>query len=306
MTASDPGGPAGPAGGRLPDFFIVGHPKSGTTALHEMLRRHPQVFMPDNKEQWFFAEELHERTPPRPAGTPRTLAEYEAAFAPAKPGQLAGEATPFYLWSRTAADRIAEVRPDARIVAIFREPARFLHSLHLQWVETYVETETDFARALALEPARRAGREIPRYTYWPKALMYSDFVHYAEQLRRYHERFGREQVKVLLYEDFRADNEATVREVLAHLGIEDLDSFPVLEANPTVGVRNRRLHHLVHAVSVGHGPVSQAVKASVKAVTPRQLRRDALRMAQERVVFADPLPPEEELQRELRRRFKGR
>ena len=65
---------------RPPDFFIVGQPKSGTTALYEMLRRHPQIFMPENKEPWFFAEELHERTPPRPGGTPETLAEYLALF----------------------------------------------------------------------------------------------------------------------------------------------------------------------------------------------------------------------------------
>ena len=51
---------------RLPDFFIVGHSKSGTTALYEMLRQHPQIYLPAAKEPWFFADELHERTPPRP------------------------------------------------------------------------------------------------------------------------------------------------------------------------------------------------------------------------------------------------
>ncbi len=83
-----PGGAQGPgeqpqstvavARGRVPDFFIVGHAKSGTTALYSMLRRHPQIFMPDAKEPWFFAEELHERTPPRPEGTPKTLEQYVA------------------------------------------------------------------------------------------------------------------------------------------------------------------------------------------------------------------------------------
>ncbi len=90
-------------GARLPDFFVVGQPKSGTTALYQMLRRHPQVFMPENKEPWFFASELHERTPPRPAGTPSTLSEYAALFASAQREQRVGEATVLYLWSRTAA-----------------------------------------------------------------------------------------------------------------------------------------------------------------------------------------------------------
>jgi len=61
--------PSEPATGRLPDFFIVGQPKSGTTALYEMLRRHPEIFMPASKEPWFFADELHERPPPRPEGS---------------------------------------------------------------------------------------------------------------------------------------------------------------------------------------------------------------------------------------------
>ncbi|HYB24626.1 MAG TPA: sulfotransferase, partial [Solirubrobacteraceae bacterium] len=88
-----------PAGepGRLPDFFIVGHAKSGTTALYEMLRRHPDIYMPASKEPWFFAEELHERTPPRPEGTPQTLAQYAALFASAAPSQRAGEASALYL-----------------------------------------------------------------------------------------------------------------------------------------------------------------------------------------------------------------
>src|ERR1017187_10594247 len=92
------------AGGRAPDFFIVGHPKCGTTALYEMLKCHPQIFMPDLKEPWFFAPELRIGRSFGPAARrPGTLAEYEALFAPARPGQIAGEATPSYLKSELAA-----------------------------------------------------------------------------------------------------------------------------------------------------------------------------------------------------------
>jgi Sulfotransferase family len=290
---------------RIPDFFIVGQPKSGTTALYTMLRRHPQIFMPDNKEPWFFADELHNRTPPRPAGTPTTLDQYAELFESAKPEQRAGEATPFYLWSRTAASRIAEVQPDARIIAILREPASFLRSLHLQFVQTYVEIENDFRKALSLEEDRRQGKSIPRYTYWPDALLYSEHVRYVEQLRRYHALFPSEHVLVLLYDDFRRDNEATVRTVLRFLDIDDVSSIQAMEVNPTVRVRSQRLHHMVHAVSVGRGPVSLAVKATVKTLTPRRLRRDALVAAQNHVVFGDPRPPDESFMIELRRRYRG-
>jgi hypothetical protein len=287
----------------LPDFFVVGNAKSGTTALWSMLKRHPQIFMPDSKEPWFFAQELQERTPPRPEGTPSTLAEYREWFAGARSGQRVGEATPLYLWSRTAAARIAEVAPQARIVAILREPASFLRSLHLQFVEMYVETENDLAKALALEPQRRAGRKIPRYTYWPKALLYSDHVRYVEQLERYRACFPSEQMLVLIYDDFRSDNERTVAEVLRFLGADDSVPVGTVHANPTVRARSGRLNGLIHAVSVGRGPVSLAVKRAVKTLTPQRLRKRALRATKQAVLYGEPEPPDQQLMLELRRRF---
>jgi Sulfotransferase family len=288
--------------GRIPDFFIVGHAKSGTTAMYEMLRAHPAIFLPDSKEPWYFAAELLERTPPRPEGTPRTLEEYRAWFAGARPEQRVGEASALYLWSRTAADAIAAVQPEARIIAILREPASFLRSLHMQFVESYIETEPDFERALALEEERRRGRQIPRHTYWPQALLYSEHVRYAAQLRRYHEAFGRERVLVLVYEDFLADNEGTVRRVQRFLGVDDTLRIPPSRANPTVRPRSRRAHGLMHAVSVGHGPGSLAVKGALKAVMPAKLRRGLVQGVNERL-YAPPEEVDEALMQRLRARF---
>ncbi|HEX5852071.1 MAG TPA: sulfotransferase [Solirubrobacteraceae bacterium] len=292
-------------GGRLPDFFVVGHPKSGTTALYEMLKRHPQIHMPPGKEPWFFATELNERTPPRPEGVARTLEEYAALFAAAKPEQRVGEASALYLWSRTAAGRIAQACPDARIVAVLREPASFLRSLHLQFLRTYIETESDLAAAIALEPARREGREIPRHTYWPQTLLYSEHVRYVEQLRRYTAEFPRERVLVLIYDDFRADNEATVRRVLRFLDVDDSISIETSEANPSVRARSQRLHEAVHAISVGRGPASLAMKGAIKALTPPRVRRGALEAVQRHVLYSDQLPAEEHVMAELRSRFRG-
>lgn len=294
----------GDASPRAPDFFIVGHPKCGTTALYEMLGRHPQIYMPDSKEPWFFAPELHVRTPPRPGGTPQTLEEYLSLFDAARPDQRVGEATAFYLWSQTAAARIAEVQPAARIIAILREPASFLRSLHLQFLQVCVETESDLRRALELEDERRHGRSIPRHTYWPLALMYSDYVRYVEQLRRYEAVFPREQLLVLIYDDFLRDNERTVREVQRFLEVDERP-LEARAANPTVQPRSQRVHALVHAVSVGRGPVSLAAKGTVKALTPRRLRRRALHATQRHIVFTEPQPPDESLMSELRCRFRG-
>ena len=295
---------AEPRTGRVPDFFIVGSAKSGTTALYGMLRGHPQIYMPDNKEPWFLASELHVRTPRRPEGTPNTLEQYLSLFAPADPQQRAGEASALYLWSHSAADAIAAVQPAARIIAILREPASFLRSLHMQFLVSYVETETSFRKAIDLEEARREGRSIPKHSYWPLALCYSDHVRYVEQLRRYHAAFPPEQVLVLIYDDFRRDNEATVRKVFRFLDVDPDQPVHEVEANPSMQVRSPRLHGLIHALKVGRGPVSLTAKEAIKTLTPRQLRHGVLRASKRRATSSELSPPDEEFMMELRRRFK--
>jgi hypothetical protein len=290
---------------RVPDFFIVGHAKSGTTALYEMLRRHPQVYMPENKEPWFLASDMRPRFKPRTGGLPpASLDEYLSLFAGAEPQQRVGEASSSYLWSRTAAAAIAELQPSARIVAILREPTSFLRSLHLQLLQVHVESEQDFRKAIALEEPRRAGKAIPRHSHRPQLLQYSDHVHYVEQLQRYHALFPPEQVLVLIYEDFRRDNEATVRTVLRFLEVDDAQPIEVLSANPTVRLRSQQLDDLVHSISVGRGPLSRAAKATVKALTPGTTPRRLLQAVQRKFVLGSPRPVDEEFTLELRRRFK--
>jgi len=302
-TSSEPAPALGVSVGRLPDFMIVGHPKCGTSALYRMLRRHPQIFMPDLKETWFFVPELHSRFR-RPGLRPDTLEQYMALFAPATPQQRVGEATPSYLMSESAAARIAEVDPSVRIIALLREPASFLRSLHLQFVQTHVENETDLRRALALEESRREGRNIPPNSPRPQTLLYSQHVRYVEQLERYSAVFPREQILVLIYEDFRRDNEATVRQVLRFLEIDDQIPVPSTEVNPSVRVRSQALHELVQSLTDGRGPAARGVRAAVKVLTPRGLRRQALRGFRRKVIFAEPQAPDEQLMLELRRRFK--
>jgi hypothetical protein len=292
---------------RVPDFFIVGHPKSGTTALYAMLKRHPQVYLPSFKEPWFLASELsayRALRPPRHGKTPETLEEYLSLFDPATPEQRVGEASALYLWSHTAAGRIAELQPAARIIAVLREPASFLRSLHFQFVQTYTETEKDLGKAISLENVRREGRHIPRDTYWPDAVLYSEHVRYVEQLRRYEALFPPEQLLVLIYDDFRNDNEATVRKVLRFLDVDATAPIAAVERNPTVRVRSPRLYELLHAVASGEGPIPRAMRATVKRLAPRRMNVHSAVALRDRVLYAKPKPPDERLMVELRRRFK--
>jgi Sulfotransferase family len=297
------------SGGRTPDFFVVGAPKSGTTSLHEMLRRHPRIFMPQLKEPRFLAADMRPRAGfedgPRETGYPRTLEEYLALFDAATPQQLVGEATTTYLWSRTAAGRIAELQPRARIVAIFREPASFLRSLHLTFLKGRNEDVRDLRRAISLEAARSEGRELPARSHRPQLLQYSEHVRYMEQLGRYRAHFPDERLLVLIYDDFRADNEGTVRRVLRFLEVDDDAPIAPASLNVTAStVRSWRLKGLLHAISTGRGPVTGPAKAALKALSTRRLRRGAIGAAQRRLVTAAPPPVDDDYMLELRRRFK--
>jgi hypothetical protein len=299
-------GTPGAALGSYPDFFVVGHHKSGTSALYEMLRRHPAVFMPDLKEPRFMASDMRSRFRyAREQPHPQTEEEYLALFAPALPGQTVGEASATYLWSHTAAERIAQEVPSARIVAILREPASFLHSLHLTFVRGHVEDETDLRKALALEDERRQGRHIPKRSHLPQLLIYSEHVRYVEQLKRYAARFPREQILVLIYDDFRADNAATMRRVFEHLGVDPSVEVETGQVNVTRRtVRSHRSHDAVDAITLGTGTVASSARRLIKAVTPQALRHRAFLSARRRIVTAEAPQADPELALELHRRFK--
>jgi hypothetical protein len=294
---------------RTPDFFIVGHPKCGTTALYAMLREHPQIFMPEVKEPRYFATDLRSRLQARsPEATAlHTLEGYLALFAPARPGQLAGEASPEYLRSGVAAANIASVQPDARIIAILREPAAFLRSFHLQMVSSNVESQRDLRKAIALEPQRRAGRQIPRRCHHPESLMYSQHVRYVDQLNRFRDAFPAENILVLIYDDFRADNEATVARVLRFLDVDDALPVETVETKQLKAVRSMGLHRLANAARVARTRPAAAsgLGRTVNALTPAPLRSRRAKALWRQLVYRAPAPPDEQFMRELRSRFKG-
>ncbi len=295
MTGSQAHG--GGAGRRaVPDFFLVGLPKCGTTALYAMLRAHPQVFMPALKEPQFFALEPGERLR---GEHPATLEEYLALFSGAEPGQLVGEASTTYLRSPRAPGRIADLNPEARIVAILREPSEFLRSLHLQLLQSGVETEPDLAAALALEPGRRAAGAPG---LWQRTLLYSDHLRWAEQLRRYHEAFGRERVMVLIYDDFRADNKGVAEAVARFLGIDETVELQAAERNPTVLLRESRASDAMQELARGRGALSRAGRAASRLV-PRRARRGAFAAINRRLVQREPPAPDPQTMQELRRRY---
>ena len=216
-----------------PNFFIVGAPRCGTTAMYEYLRAHPDVFMPYYKEPVFFGRDLNKRS--------RTFDErdYLDLFASSDGERRLGEATVWYLYSRTAADEIKAFAPDARIIIMLRHPVDMMYSLHSLMLLTGNEDIADFEEALEAEPERARGRRIPKGARRVEGLQYRACGRYAAHVRRYLETFDDDAVRVITYDDFRGDPAAVYRRTLEFLGV-DADfqpDFSVVNRNKTVRIR---------------------------------------------------------------------
>lgn len=224
---------------RLPDFFIVGAPKCGTTALYDYLAPHPDVFMPFHKEPLYFGADLTRRYGAMSA------ADYAALFRDARPEQVVGEASAWYLYSSTAASEIRNACPDARIVVMLRNPVDVMHAQHSQLLFSEQEDIVDFGEALAAEEDRALGRRLPPGPIRPENLLYRRMVRFAEQLSRYIEIFGRDRIHVIVHDDLRRDTAREYRRVLEFLSVDPTFTPEFRASNENKQVRRRWLQRLI-------------------------------------------------------------
>jgi hypothetical protein len=221
---------------KRPNFFIVGAPKSGTTALYSYLKVHPQVFFPHRKEIHYFCSDLSYRTPPISQN------EYLSYYKKADNHKIVGDASVFYLLSKKAAPLINEFSPDAKIVIMLRSPADMVYSFYSQLLANGDETIANFEQALQAETERKKGNMIGTSPYRKcplEAFYYSDVAKYYEQTKRYSDIFG-SRVHIILYDDFKNSTEEEYFKVLDFLEIERIkqDKFEVVNPNKTVRSQN--------------------------------------------------------------------
>lgn len=212
----------------LPDFMIIGAPKAGSTALHAALVQHPQVFMCTPKEPKFFMTDGRPRRRdhrgPGDAHSAREWmwrrSEYEALFAAARPGTVRGEASPFYLWDRAAHRRMAALVPDAKLIAVVRDPVDRAYSNWTHLRADGLEPVPDFRAACDQEEPRAAAGWAP---FW----RYVGLGRYGEQLAHLREYYPPEQIYVLRYAELVDTPRETLHRICAFLGVDPLvDELP--------------------------------------------------------------------------------
>jgi Sulfotransferase domain len=206
----------------LPDFLILGAQKAGTTALYAYLRWHPRVTGPSFKEVSFFDRHYV-----------RGERWYRAHMPVRRSGVLVGEASPSYLFHPLAAERVARMLPNARLIALLRNPVDRAFS-HYQHEVALGREQLSFEEALAREDERMHGeleRMLADPAYFSDAwwnYTYAARGRYAEQLQRWYAAFPRDQLLVLLTDELAADTAGTYRRTLEFLGVgeRELASYP--------------------------------------------------------------------------------
>jgi hypothetical protein len=262
----------------LPDFFVAGAPKAGTTAVHAALARHPSLYMSPVKEPKFFLTDG-----PTPSGggpgDVRTYREhvwrrddYEALFEPAPAGALRGESTPFYLYDRAAQQRIRALIPHARLIVILRDPVERAHSNWTHLWSAGLDPVDDVVRACAEEDRRLAAG-------WAEFWRYTALGRYGEQIEHLYTVFPREQVMVFRYRALIEEPARVLDRICAFLGVQEgvLTEVPRenVTAHPLLTRRHRALSRALRIGAAASAVLPGGAEAVMTGLLERRLQQDA-------------------------------
>lgn len=256
----------------LPNFFIVGAPKCGTTAISEYLRTHPRIFMCNPKEPHYFAMDIPGY---RYADN---WHDYQSLFRAADSSCLAaGEASVFYLYSEVAVAEIRKRLPAARLLIMLRNPLDLAVAMHAQALLSRDENVTDFASAWDLCRERRNGRKLPHRCRDGKILLYDQLPLLGRQLDRLLTFFPENQVRWWFYEDFAADPGNVYKEILAFLSVPDDGRREFLAVNARRRARSQLLAQFTQKAP--KGLLRTTMRFKQRLGIPRWGVMDALRRA---------------------------
>jgi hypothetical protein len=225
--------------GMLPNLFLAGAPKAGTSSVHDWLSAHPQVLGSDPKETDYFTDPgwmLYDAS----CHIANGLDDYQRFFLPAKKVSPAVilESTPGYLYGRTALGYLPDLPSEPRFLFILREPADQIYSVYNyaknNWASIPLEMSfSDFIQALRMGETRFGNNELANHALRP-------------YLVRWRERVGTRRMKVMLFDDLRKDQRQFMRSLCDWLEIDPdfFDDYDFPRSNETYNVRWHALQKL--------------------------------------------------------------
>jgi|TARA_B110001454_G_scaffold72511_1_gene70323 hypothetical protein len=244
---------------KRPNFFFVGHTRSGTTSLKEELEQHPEIYFYYPKS-W--------QKPNGPFGFESSFKneeEFLEEFRGVKEKRV-GQKRGDYLSCPWAAERIKKFSPNAKIIMTLRNPIDVMHSLHatMLYRET-VEDIEDFGEALKMEEERKKkyGYKVIPKKYHPH-MLYRETVRYSQQVKRYFKLFGEENVKVTIFDEYIKNKSSTLRDILKFLDVDEDFEIKHVSTNAGRKYRNRTIHSAVMTNKFGVRGVLRNIPGSAK------------------------------------------
>jgi hypothetical protein len=273
---------------RLPDFFVVGAPRCGTTAFCRYLARNPQICFSRPKEPHYFS-----RLDRDPTADELRRDYLDRCFGHCTPAHRAiGEGSVSYLYLPGAIERIRRLNPDARFVALVRNPLSMLPSYHLRMRFLLQEDEADFATAWALAPERAQGRSVPKRCLDARLLMYGEVAKLGAQVERLFAIAGRERTHVIVFDDLTTDPRAVYLRALAYLGVDDDGQTTFERRYESRMYRYRWLQRLLYVPATRGGKVVDTIQRRSRRYNTDGSKRPSLikRLTRLNQVAASPEP----------------
>ena len=244
----------------LPNFLIIGAAKAGTTSLYYYLKQHPQIFMSSVKEPRFFAlegEELNFQNPDNAINftSITNFIDYTSLFESVTNEIAVGEASPLYMYSNKAIDRIHKYIPEVKLIAILRNPVDRAYSSYKHLIALEKST---FAEAL-LEEENRINNN------WAHLWHYKNAGYYYKQLKPYFDRFDKSKIKILLFEDLMSKPLELLREIFSFLEVDTTFIPDMNTQNVSVNPKYKFLDRILNGRNV--------IRSSTKMIVPERARK---------------------------------
>jgi hypothetical protein len=291
---------------KKPNLFIVGAAKSGTTAMNDFLNQHPDIFMAQ-KELHFFGSDLNINQPKL------TEQQYLDFFKEGQQKKIIGESSVWYLFSREAVKEIKAFSPDSKIIIMLRNPVEMMQALHKQNIYDANEDIINFEEAVAAVTDRKNGKRLPKNLEHLSCLLYTDVAKYYEQVKRYFDAFGKENVHTIIYDDFKNDNLKTYRSVLNFLEVDPAfePTFEIINQNKEI--KNLSIHQFIKhppdklrqitRVVIPHKPLRHFLMDKISKWNVKTFERhpldEQLKKKQQKEIAEDVMRLSELLQRDL-------
>tara|TARA_Y100001954_G_scaffold236813_1_gene298579 strand:- start:5234 stop:6193 length:960 start_codon:yes stop_codon:yes gene_type:complete len=218
--------------------FIIGQPRCGTTSLYSYLKMSRDVFLPSQKQLYHFEKDYNDYRKKRNISNRLlynyynyNIENYLSNFKRYKNQKIIVDITPSYLFSSVSAKEIYNYNPNAKFIAIFRNPIDYVNSIHMLLYLNKIEHIPNLVDAVKASKIRYKKHFRQTKDEMKEIANYYERIKYAKQLNRYFELFKKDNIKILFYEDFKKNNQKFINEICQFLGISNINIENKIESN---------------------------------------------------------------------------